>query len=557
MRKLLNFIFILIFLAGCSRPSGVSDGRMAFWKPLERDHDSVVMQLEDVLEHLDGDSIKRRLVAQLESISSKYPDNSQLQSRTAIWKGWMLRQTGKRKEAATALHYARLLCDSSKYPYDMERLRYEEGNVLHFPLPEQHKRDVESLSFFESIGDSVMMAATYISMGNTFKDIYDTVRCMDCFDHADRIFTNLGLNKPRTVNRVNMSLFAGPRGDTILQELRSMPDVRNTQAPYYVVLFYSYERTDSLKFLEELLQEIRGKKEYGVQQLHVQALIAIDRLSRGIDNDSMLKLADAVWSAYDSSMPDQTKEIITRMKAFALKDEGKIDSAFLIMGLSQEIHDRMITARRANEIHALDNKMQIDKMEEEYEQEKEVERTWTFVALAAILLIGMATALLFYLRWKSSRLSEAKSKLELEHDRMRLAASQLALEGKDKAMESVMSVIAEMRGNGVIKPTAADEISAKIRLTVNDKEEMETFRQMYDRLNPYFMRKLKERCPDLTEGQVKLAAYIAIGLSNRQISRLLSIDHQSVIKSRYRLRGKLKLERSDSLEDELRKYAEI
>lgn len=557
MRKLLNFIFILIFLAGCSRPSGVSDVKIYFWTPLEPAHDSVVMQLEDAFLQLGGDSLKCRLLEQLESISATHSDNRQLQARTALWKGRVMREVGKPEEASTALHYARLLCDSSGYPYDMQRLRYEEGSVTQLPLPEQHKRDMKALSFYESIGDSVMVAATYICMGNTFLNIYDTAKCVECFDRADRIFANTGLDRLRVRNRVNISLFAGGRGDTILQELRRMPDIRKTKALYYMVLYNSYVRTDSVEFLETLLREMQGKEEYSDGILHLQALVATKYLAKGVKTDTALRLADAVWHAYDTALPEMTKVIVTQMKALALKKEGKADSALEIMEMSQGIYDRMMTARRANEILALENKMQIDKMEEEYEQEQEVERAWTFVALAAILLIGMATALLFYLRWKSSRLSEARSKLELEHDRMRLAASQLALEGKDKAMESVMSVIAEMRGNGVIKPTAADEISAKIRLTVNDNEEMETFRQMYDRLNPYFMRKLKERCPDLTEGQVKLAAYIAIGLSNRQISRLLSIDHQSVIKSRYRLRGKLKLERSDSLEDELRKYAEI
>lgn len=49
--------------------------------------------------------------------------------------------------------------------------------------------------------------------------------------------------------------------------------------------------------------------------------------------------------------------------------------------------------------------------------------------------------------------------------------------------------------------------------------------------------------------------YVAMGMDNRQIARVMNIDYKSLITARYRLRTKLGLERKDSLDDALREYS--
>lgn len=72
---------------------------------------------------------------------------------------------------------------------------------------------------------------------------------------------------------------------------------------------------------------------------------------------------------------------------------------------------------------------------------------------------------------------------------------------------------------------------------------------------PEFSAKLKAQYPDLTEHQIKLAAYISAGMSNSVIAKLLNITPASVRTLRYRMRSKFNLERNDSLEEFLRRYA--
>ena len=91
---------------------------------------------------------------------------------------------------------------------------------------------------------------------------------------------------------------------------------------------------------------------------------------------------------------------------------------------------------------------------------------------------------------------------------------------------------------------------------LNKSDELEAFGQIYERVSPNFAKKLKATCPKLTEGQLRMAEYVAMGMDNRQISRVMMIEYKSVITARYRLRSILKLSKEDSLEDYLRQFTD-
>ena len=62
-----------------------------------------------------------------------------------------------------------------------------------------------------------------------------------------------------------------------------------------------------------------------------------------------------------------------------------------------------------------------------------------------------------------------------------------------------------------------------------------------------FNTRLKEAFPDLTESERKLANLLRQGFSSKYIASLMNITPKSVEISRYRLRTKLGLKRSDNL----------
>lgn len=92
------------------------------------------------------------------------------------------------------------------------------------------------------------------------------------------------------------------------------------------------------------------------------------------------------------------------------------------------------------------------------------------------------------------------------------------------------------------------EINNKIQL-VRDNEE---FLAYVDQINDNFYFKLKNKFPDITEHDKRLASLIKMGLSSKEIASILHITPKSVDTNRYRLRKKLKLSQEYSLYDFLK-----
>lgn len=109
---------------------------------------------------------------------------------------------------------------------------------------------------------------------------------------------------------------------------------------------------------------------------------------------------------------------------------------------------------------------------------------------------------------------------------------------------------------GKVANAESNAICNALKAHLNKSDELEAFGQIYERISPNFAKKLKATCPKLTEGQLRMAEYVAMGMDNRQISRVMMIEYKSVITARYRLRSILKLSKEDSLEDYLRQFTD-
>jgi FixJ family two-component response regulator len=67
------------------------------------------------------------------------------------------------------------------------------------------------------------------------------------------------------------------------------------------------------------------------------------------------------------------------------------------------------------------------------------------------------------------------------------------------------------------------------------------------KVHPHFFKKLKKLCKNLTEENLKMIAYIKMGMTTKQIAQLLNISPKAIEINRYRLKKKMKLPEGESL----------
>ena len=75
----------------------------------------------------------------------------------------------------------------------------------------------------------------------------------------------------------------------------------------------------------------------------------------------------------------------------------------------------------------------------------------------------------------------------------------------------------------------------------------DTFRMHFDEVHPDFFNTLTSRHPTLSHKDLKLSAYLKMGLDNKQIAQLLNITPSSTRTALTRLKQKMGLEEEVNL----------
>ena len=81
----------------------------------------------------------------------------------------------------------------------------------------------------------------------------------------------------------------------------------------------------------------------------------------------------------------------------------------------------------------------------------------------------------------------------------------------------------------------------KINKEIEHQDNWLVFEENFDKVHENFLQRLKGNHIDLTPKDLRLAAYLRMNLSSKEIAPLLNISIRSVEISRYRLRKKMNL----------------
>lgn len=197
----------------------------------------------------------------------------------------------------------------------------------------------------------------------------------------------------------------------------------------------------------------------------------------------------------------------------------------------------------------------------------------------AILMFVLAIVAMMYLglqryqnwlekRWRRQQVEAARARharemslrnqqLEenLEKQNQELAGVTMNLVRKN---EILLELRAELQALQKVKPSEAHPQLRRITLTLNSQlsseKDWEAFEYHFTRVHQGFFQGLKADYPNLTPGDLRLAAYLRMNLSSKEIAPLLHISVRSVENKRYRFRQKLGLSGEQQLIDILLKY---
>lgn len=177
---------------------------------------------------------------------------------------------------------------------------------------------------------------------------------------------------------------------------------------------------------------------------------------------------------------------------------------------------------------------------------------------------GFYTLLAISLFWGIEKINRARlerQRLHLEEEKERELARQraeaereiLVLEVQNKSRELSNAALNLIRKNEVLQrlkddlldskndPRALQKIMRLIDEHLEGDHDWEIFEESFNRVHDDFFKRLMHDFPDLTPGDMRLAAYLKMNLASKEIAPLLNISVRGVENKRYRLRKKLGL----------------
>jgi hypothetical protein len=149
------------------------------------------------------------------------------------------------------------------------------------------------------------------------------------------------------------------------------------------------------------------------------------------------------------------------------------------------------------------------------------------------------------------KLRNEKLRSEMIHKDKELANSAINLVQKNKQFNKIkleMQKIQSELKEELVK-SRIDMIIRKIDKETSNDESWSIFETNFEQVHEDFLKRIRERHPEISPKELKLAAYLRMNISSKEIATLMNITTRGVEISRYRLRRKCKLDRTQNLTD--------
>lgn len=137
-----------------------------------------------------------------------------------------------------------------------------------------------------------------------------------------------------------------------------------------------------------------------------------------------------------------------------------------------------------------------------------------------------------------------------------LANSTMSLVKKNELLAKMKTILLEQKietkSEAIYKSNS--NLLNLVESNISTKQDWHLFEKNFNKVHEAFLNGLIEAFPELSPSDLKLAAYLRMNLTTKEIAHLLNITFRSVELKRYRLRKKMKLETDTNLSEFMIKF---
>ena len=221
-----------------------------------------------------------------------------------------------------------------------------------------------------------------------------------------------------------------------------------------------------------------------------------------------------------------------------------------------KLKDSMFNKTKSRQIEELRTIYDTEKKEQQIQVQKQEIEVLTIKEKVSrlqrlLLAFGLSIALVgvyaVYQRNKRHRVAKEKAEMDLEYRTKELTTHALHLAKKNEVLSDIKEKAEAFKASGGAEPGYQTLIQT-INFDIQDDNNWENFSKYFEEVHKDFNAKVQQRFVNITSNDLRLMALIKMNLSSKEIASILNISPDGIKKARQRLRKKMELEPTDSLE---------
>jgi tetratricopeptide (TPR) repeat protein/DNA-binding CsgD family transcriptional regulator len=432
----------------------------------------------------------------------------------------------------------------------------------------------EGLDIFQKVQDSIRLADSYVHLAaieanlenrkksieynlialkiyEQFNDLYyqsqalndigQTYLLLDDHENA-KSFLERGLKKSMEANAQSLT-------GTIYSNLGKLQVALNQPEKSKEFFLKALEIQDRL---QETRKQIITKNQIGnaynkMNQpwLAIPILTEVIAISDSIDSKSTLRYAYAyryesykLMNNYQMALKDFESYKVISDTLFNKEKSRQIEELRTVHDLEQK---ELELALQDNEIKVLNGEIRVANLK----------TTSYAIGMVSFIIIGSLIYFGLNQRLKKKEIERKKQeeilKQEIEFKKKELASQTLHLVQKNTFIQELKENLERIKSSPELFKMEFRRIVMLLKKENASDKDWEVFKSYFSEVHDNFDNKLMSIYPDISEKELRMASFIKMKLSTKEIAAMLNVLPDSVLKSKYRLKKKLNVDKETDL----------
>ncbi|MCL6265865.1 tetratricopeptide repeat protein [Flagellimonas myxillae] len=434
---------------------------------------------------------------------------------------------------------------------------------------------ITAAKIFEHLGDSLLLSDTNSAIARCYLKMGDTLSAIDYFENAKELYEKLNDKHYHSSTLIDLAAIniQNPNNHQKAEKqlIKSIELAKEVNSPNY--LFFSYlnkgilhlkaKQYDNANEYLNLAQKVsdstlNSREKAWVLYWKAELFSVNGQLDKSIN--AINRSLDLKQGTTDLELEQKSFQLLS--KVFETKNEP--EEALKWHKKYKRINDSVFNVENGQKLSELKIIYETEKREAEIALQEEEIKTLNEKAkvdrltkglyaggLASALTLSGLMVFGFRQRIKKNRIAREKQeeiyRKEIEHKQKELASQTLHLVQKNTFIQELKENLESLKNSPEKFKVEFRRIVMLLKKQNASDKDWEVFKSYFSEVHNDFDQKLKTLYPDISEKEIRLAAFLRMNLTTKEIAATLNVLPDSILKSKYRLKKKLLLDKEIDL----------